>query len=63
MNPDCFVKGKGVYGVDSTHMKYRRYNGIKTFLVVRDENISNQVTGVALAPVEDFDNYAWFFSL
>uniref|UniRef100_M4BJ84 Uncharacterized protein n=1 Tax=Hyaloperonospora arabidopsidis (strain Emoy2) TaxID=559515 RepID=M4BJ84_HYAAE len=32
MNPDCFVKGQGVYGVDAAHMKHRRYNGIKILL-------------------------------
>ena len=24
MNPDCFVKGQGLYGVDTAHRKYRR---------------------------------------
>ena len=41
-------------------MKHRRYNGIKILLVGRHGNFSNQVAAVSLAPVEDFDNYAWF---
>jgi len=30
-------------------------------LVGRDGNFANQIAAVALAPVEDFDNYTWFF--
>ena len=29
--------------------------------VGRDGDFSNQVAAVVLAPVKDFDNYAWFF--
>nr|CCA19980.1 AlNc14C83G5383 [Albugo laibachii Nc14] len=60
MNPKWFLKGQGVYGVDAARMKHRRCNDIKIILVGRDGNFSNQVAAVALAPVKDFDNYAWF---
>ena len=60
MNPDWFVKGQGVYGVDAAQMKHRRYNGIKILLVGRHGNFSNQVAAVAIAAAEDFDNFAWF---
>lgn len=30
-------------------------------LVGRDGNLSNNIAAVALAPLEDSDNYTWFF--
>jgi hypothetical protein len=62
MNPQWFLHGQRVYGVDAAHMKHRKYNGVQIILVTRDSNYSNQVAAVALVPVEDFDNYNWFFS-
>ena len=43
-------------------MKHRGYNGVQLILVSRDGNFRNQVAAVALIPVEDYDNYEWFFS-
>jgi hypothetical protein len=62
LDPRWFVTGQGIYGVDAAHMKHRKYNGVQIILVGRDGNSSNQIAAVALAPVEDYDNYAWFFS-
>jgi hypothetical protein len=61
LNAQWFLQGQGVFGVDAAHMKHRRYNGVKLILVGRDGNFANQIAAVALAPVEDFDNYTWFF--
>lgn len=55
------MTGQGVYGVDAGHMKHIKYNGVQIILVSRDGNSNNQIAAVALAPVEDQDNYAWFF--
>lgn len=61
LNPQWFLTGQGVYGVDAAHMKHRKYNGVQIILVSRDGNGNNQIAAVALAPVEDQANYAWFF--
>lgn len=61
LNPQWFIQGQGLYGVDAGHMKHRKYNGVQIILVSRDGNLSNKIAAVALAPVEDYDNYAWFF--
>lgn len=61
LNPEWFVNGQRVFGIDAAHMKHRKYNGVKIILVGRDGNFSNQVAAVALAHVEDYDNYSWFF--
>ncbi len=42
-------------------MKHRKYNGVQIVLVGRDGNLNNKIAAVALAPLKDYDNYAWFF--
>ena len=42
-------------------MKYRKYNGDRIVLASRDGHLSNKVDAIALVPVEDYDNYSWFF--
>lgn len=61
LNPDTFTTGQRLYGVDAAHMKHRNYNGVQIVMVGRDGNLSNRIAAIALAPVEDHDNYMWFF--
>lgn len=61
LSPSWFAVGQGVYGIDAAHMKHRKYNGVQIILVTRDGNSNNQVVAAALAPVEDYSNYSWFF--
>nr|CCA25058.1 conserved hypothetical protein [Albugo laibachii Nc14] len=61
LDPKWFSDGPGLFGVDAAHMKHRKYNGIQIVLVGRDGNLRNTVAAVALVPLEDNDNYAWFF--
>jgi hypothetical protein len=53
--------GLNLYGVDAAHMKHRKYNGVQIVMVGRDGNLANRVAAVALAPIEDHDNYLLFF--
>ncbi|RLN90223.1 hypothetical protein BBJ28_00026373, partial [Nothophytophthora sp. Chile5] len=61
LSPDWFSASMNLYGVDAAHMKHRKYNGVQIVMVGRDGNLNNRVAAIALAPIEDHDNYSWFF--
>nr|CCA22154.1 AlNc14C145G7378 [Albugo laibachii Nc14] len=61
LDPKWFSDGPGLFGVDAAHMKHRKYNGVQIVLVGRDGNLRNKIAAVALVPLEDNDNYTWFF--
>lgn len=61
LSPAWFSTSMKLYGVDAAHMKHLKNNGVQTVMVGRDGNLNNRVAAVALAPVEDHDNYSWFF--
>ncbi|RLN88115.1 hypothetical protein BBJ28_00019684 [Nothophytophthora sp. Chile5] len=61
LDPAMFASSQCLYGVDAAHMKHRKYNGVQIGMVARDGSFNNRVAAVALAPVEDYDSYLWFF--
>ena len=62
LDPNIFVKGQTVFGIDAAHMKHRLYNGVQVVFVGRDGNLQNCVVAVALIPLENEEHYKWIFS-
>lgn len=63
LDSKLFTNGQQIFGVDGAHMKHRNYNGVQLILVARDGNMENKIASVALVPVENAENYKWFFGV
>lgn len=63
MDSQLFRSGQQIFDVDAMHMTHRHYNGVQLVLVARDGNMQDRIASVALVPVENADNYNWFFGI